>query len=92
MSAKRDRQGVRTATDLERKYNFGESVTQAYVQSSIRSALTAATNEYKEYVDGLLDDSVKTVNGVIPDDSGAVTINTKDLTDEEIADLMSHLQ
>lgn len=92
MSAKQDRQGVRTAADVERKYNLGESVTKAYVQSYIQSAVTAATNEHKAYVDGKLGNQVKTVNGVAPDNKGAVEINTKDLTDEEITELMAYIQ
>lgn len=92
MNAKQDRQGVRTPADLERKYNLGQSVTTGYVQS----AISAATSEYKDYVQNLLQEveehSVKMVNGVSPDENGAVTIDTKDLTDSEIADLMSHMQ
>ena len=51
MAKKQDRQGVRTAAELERKYNLGQSVTQAQVQSIVRSAVTVATNETKSYVD-----------------------------------------
>ena len=52
MSAKQDRQGVRTATDLERKYNFGKTFAEMlglisdaresvdYVESTLRSEIT----------------------------------------------------
>ena len=155
MAKKQDRQGVRTAADIERKYNLGQSVTQAYVQSTVRSAVAVATNETKSYVDdkvsevaeqegkikelervdtelseaisdleqadaemsesisnleravadlilngggggGSGGDSVtgvvKSVNGIEPDIYGAVVIETNDLSDVEIADLMSHMQ
>ena len=62
MSAKQDRQGVRTATDLERKYNFGQSFNE--IKESIRVVNTAASQaestakkagedviHLKEYVD-----------------------------------------
>lgn len=53
MSKKQDRQGVRTAADIERKYPLGKSVTAEFVQSTVRNAVSLATNEFKGYVDGL---------------------------------------
>jgi hypothetical protein len=95
VSAKQDRQGVRTAADIERKYNLSKGVTQEYVQSSIKSAVSTSTTEIKNYANDEVDDldkrSVKTVNGSLPDADGAVLINTQDLSDEEISELMAHM-
>ena len=55
MSKKQDRQGVRTAADLERKYNLGQSVSQAYVQSTVKTSVEASENEVKRYVDSKVD-------------------------------------
>lgn len=55
MSKKQDRQGVRTAADLERKYNLGQSVSQAYVQSTVKTSIEASENEVKRYVDSKVD-------------------------------------
>jgi hypothetical protein len=55
MSKKQDRQGVRTASDLERKYNLGQSVSQSYVQSAVQSAVAVSENEVKRYVDVRVD-------------------------------------
>jgi hypothetical protein len=45
MSAKQDRQGVRTAKDLEQKYNFGQSFSE--VQKSIKVATNTAEQAEK---------------------------------------------
>lgn len=62
MSSKRpkqDRQGVRTATDIERKYNLGNAVTASYVQATVRSAVATATNDFKGYVEEFNKDVVE---------------------------------
>lgn len=56
MSKKQDRQGVRTAAELERKYNLGQSVSQSYVQSVVNTAVTASANESKNYIDAKVKD------------------------------------
>jgi len=52
VSAKQDRQGVRTAADVERKYNLGNAATPGYVQSLIKDATAAVASEMRNYVDG----------------------------------------
>lgn len=61
MSAKQDRQGVRTASDLERKYSLGQSVTKGYVQSTVKSSIAIATSEIERYVDTKLETSQKDI-------------------------------
>lgn len=56
---KQDRQGVRTATDIERKYNLGNAVTASYVQATVRSAVATATNDFKGYVEEFNKDVVE---------------------------------
>lgn len=70
MSKKQDRQGVRTAADLERKYNLGQSVSQAYVQSAIKTSVETSGDEVKRYVDDkveVLEQAVSEVPQVIYD-------------------------
>ena len=75
MSAKQDRQGARTATDLERKYNFGktfaellglindarESVdaTGSALSSEIERQVTSLTRNTEEIIMGALTEYVK---------------------------------
>lgn len=65
MSKKQDRQGVRTAADLERKYNLGQSVSQSYVQSAIRTSIEASEYELKHYVDDKVGEVPTLINGAL---------------------------
>lgn len=75
MSAKQDRQGARTATDLERKYNFGKTfaeliglindardhvdATGSALSSEIERQVTSLTRNTEEIVMGALTEYVK---------------------------------
>lgn len=75
MSAKQDRQGARTATDLERKYNFGKTfaellglindardsvdATGSALSSEIERQVTSLTRNTEEIIMGALTEYVK---------------------------------
>ena len=77
MSTKQDRPGARTATDIERKYNFGQAVTAAYVQSTVKNAVAVATNEFKGYVDGINKDFADQGEAISDLEQADVAINTE---------------
>ena len=83
MSAKQDRQGVRSAADLERKYKFGESFAEAM---GLAEEAKKAAYEAKDLV-GNLDKNLTqdeifkrltkdgTVQGLYRDENGDIYIN-----------------
>ena len=77
--SKQDRQGVRNATDLERKYQFGK--TFAEVMGIARDAQTKA-EEAKQSIDGLTPEQIFNIltdngksEGVYRGDDGQIYIN-----------------
>lgn len=64
MSVKQDRQGVRTATDVERKYNFGKTFSELMgivtdLRESVESSETSLYNEILEQTTTVYRDAEK---------------------------------
>ena len=58
MSEKQDRQGVRTASDLERKYNFGKSFAEAIgIATDARDSVAKTEEELNDHFTKLIRDT-----------------------------------
>ena len=92
MSAKQDRQGVRTAAQLEQKWKFGESFAEAYgIATDARQIAQEAEEKAKNPAENLTPDEVFNLltnngaaKGIYRDDNGDLYINAEYLKGNKI--------